>query len=215
MLHSAKGRSMTSVSREHSAPQQPELPIRTHLVQFSEDDASLIDAVSAFIGAGLEAGETCLLVATPSHRQSLEQRLQADGFDLALARDSGTFVSKDAAATLQSFLIDGEPDPIRFAEVVEPFIKEAAQRNRRVRVFGEIVALLWAQGKQATAIRLEDLWNELLTRSSFLLFCAYPLQAVSGSKHEAKFAQICQRHAHIVFPKSYTRLSEQEQEIAF
>lgn len=206
---------MTITLRGLSTPQQPELLTRTHLVQFSEDEASLIDAVSTFIGAGLAAGEVCILITTPSHLQSLEQRLQAEGFDLALARDSGTFLSRDAAMTLECFLSDGEPDPIRLAEVIEPLIAEAGQGGRRVRIFGEMVALLWTQGKRTAAVRLEAMWNERLTRSSFLLFCAYPIQAMSGSMHEAQFTQICQQHSHIVLPESYTRLSEQERGQAF
>src|SRR5581483_5543368 len=206
---------MTRTLRGFSAPQQPEPLTRTHLVQFSEDEASLIDAVSTFIGAGLAAEEVCILITTPSHLQSLEQRLQAEGFDLALARDSGIFISRDAAMTLECFLIDGEPDPIRFAEVIKPLIEEAGQRNCRVRIFGEMVALLWAQGKRTAAVRLEAVWNEFLTRSSFLLFCAYPIQAMSGSRHEAQFTQICRQHSHIVLPESYTRLSERERGQAF
>ena len=41
-------------------------------------------------------------------------------------------------------------------------------------VFGERVAVLWAQKKYDAAIRLEELWNEFVLTCSFYLFCAYP-----------------------------------------
>ncbi|HEY4386628.1 MAG TPA: PAS domain S-box protein, partial [Ktedonobacteraceae bacterium] len=84
-----------------------------------------------------------------------------------------------------------------------------------VRIFGEMVALLWAQGNRAAAIRLEDLWNELGQAYAFSLFCAYPMQGFGGSTHEAQFSQICQQHSQVVLPESYTQLSEQERLRAF
>jgi hypothetical protein len=48
-----------------------------------------------------------------------------------------------------------------------------------VRVYGEMVALLWADGQVAAALELEDLWNELGRRLPFSLFCGYPEQAVA------------------------------------
>ena len=206
---------MTIASTERHDAQGPELPVHAHLVQFSENDASLITTVSDFIGAGLRAGEACIVVANASHRESLEYHLRADGLDLTIAQEAGSYVSLDAAATLARFLFDGQPEPTRFVEVIGPIIEQAAQGSRRVRVFGEMVALLWAHGNRAAAIRLEDLWNELGQTQSFSLLCAYPMQGFGGSAHEAQFRQLCQQHSQIVLPESYTQLSEQERLRAF
>src|SRR5215813_10418056 len=35
-----------------------------HFVQFYESDVALVDAVSGYIGAGLETGEGCVVIAT-------------------------------------------------------------------------------------------------------------------------------------------------------
>ncbi|MDP9275804.1 MAG: MEDS domain-containing protein [Chloroflexota bacterium] len=43
-----------------------------------------------------------------------------------------------------------------------------------MRVFGEMVALLWAEGDRNGALVLEELWNDLTRRLSFPLLCAYP-----------------------------------------
>ena len=45
---------------------------------------------------------------------------------------------------------------------------------RRVRAFGEMVAVLWARGDQAATVRLEHLWHNLCQRHEFSLFCTYP-----------------------------------------
>ncbi len=194
---------------------QPERHVHEHVVQFSENDASLIRTVGTFIGDGLRAGESCIVVATQPHRDSLEQHLKADGLDPAIAQAVGSYISLDAAATLSRFVVDGEPEQERFAEVIGQLIKTAARGPRRVRVFGEMVALLWAGGKHSAALRLEDLWNELSETHSFHLFCAYPLQDVGGKAYEAAFARICRQHSQIIPSDGYTQLSEQERLRAF
>jgi hypothetical protein len=43
-----------------------------------------------------------------------------------------------------------------------------------VRVFGEMVSLLWDAGLIDAAVELEVLWNELGVQYPFSLLCAYP-----------------------------------------
>ena len=48
-----------------------------HFVQFYETDAFLIHSVSEFIGAGLRAGDACIVLATESHRRASLRSLGA------------------------------------------------------------------------------------------------------------------------------------------
>ncbi|HEX6108022.1 MAG TPA: PAS domain S-box protein [Ktedonobacteraceae bacterium] len=176
-----------------------------HFVQFCETDAFLIHSVSEFIGAGLRAGDACIVLATKPHRESLEERLEGDGLEVAAASVRGQYVSIDAAATLSKFMVDGEPSPESFAKVVGSMIARAA-KGRRVRVFGELVALLWADGNLAAAIRLEELWNDLGKIHAFSLLCAYPMHSFGGEVYELEFAEICKQHSHVIPAESYTRL---------
>ena len=192
-----------------------ELSQSEHFVQFRETDEFLINSVGEFIGTGLHAGEACIVIATQPHRESLEERLKEDGLDVATAQAAGSYVSLDAAATLAHFMVDGEPEPTRFTEVIGQIIEQAAQGSRRVRIFGEMVALLWAEGNRAAAIRLEDFWNDLGKTHVYSLFCAYPMQGFGGIEHEAQFTQICHQHSQVILPESYTHLSEQERLRAF
>src|SRR5205085_8276825 len=57
-----------------------------HIVQFYEQDAYLLETLSEYVRAGMEAGERCLVIATQEHRSALEDRLRDDGFDLAAAQ---------------------------------------------------------------------------------------------------------------------------------
>lgn len=184
-----------------------------HFVQFCETDAFLMNSVKEFIGTGLRAGEACIVVATQPHRESLEERLQEDGLEVAVACMQGQYISLDAAATLSQFMVDGEPSPVRFAEVLGSIIASAANGRGRVRIFGEMVALLWAGGNRAAAIHLEELWNDLASTRSFSLFCAYPMQGFGGEGYEGEFAEICQQHSQVIPAESYTALDDPQERL--
>ena len=194
--------------------QWSEMDTSEHFVQLYETDEFLLDSVSGFIGAGLGAGAACIVIATKAHREGLEERLQATGLDLAAASTRGTYLSLDAGETLSMFMVDGLPEPERFAEVVGSLIERAVKGRRRVRIFGEMVAQLWTEGNQVAAIRLEALWNELHhSTHSFSLFCAYPLHGFAGEGYGEQFTEICQQHSHVIPDESYTLLASPEERL--
>ena len=76
-------------------------------------------------------------------------------------------------------------------------MRTAAERSstRFVFAFGEMVALLYAAGNPAGAIRVEQLWNELAQRQSFSLYCAYPLSSLEKNLDVDALVEICAEHA--------------------
>jgi PAS domain S-box-containing protein/excisionase family DNA binding protein len=180
-----------------------EIGASEHLVQFYETDAFLLDAVRDFIGAALRAGDTAIVIATESHRAGLEERLQADGLDLAAC---GRYVSLDAADTLSRCMVDGAPAPGRFGDVVGDIVTRAAAGGRRVRIFGEMVALLAVAGNDGAAIRLEELWNDLQQRHAFALLCAYPMDHLGGEACAELVTDVCAAHSRVVPAESYAAL---------
>src|SRR5438552_7636492 len=140
-----------------------------HCILVYEDDAHLLDAVSRFTGSGLAAGEAVVVIATQPHRDYLEARLGAHGVDLASVCAEGQYVPLDAVETLSQIMIGGWPDQERFVNVVGGVIARAGSRYPRVRAFGEMVALLYAEGKEDATLQIEELWNDLATLHAFQL----------------------------------------------
>ncbi|HYB71110.1 MAG TPA: ATP-binding protein [Candidatus Bathyarchaeia archaeon] len=173
-----------------------------HFVQFYDGDASLIDALAAFVGAGLSAGEPCLVIATPEHRQALEAQLAVDGLDLSHFRATADYVALDAARTLDRIVVDDAPDPQRFARVMGELLPRSGS-GRRPRVFGEMVGLLLARGHVEATLRLETLWNELRDTHHFRLFCAYPISQLGDRGLAQPIAEICRHHARVVPAESF------------
>lgn len=191
-----------------------ESDLSAHFVQFYESDAFLEDAVSSFLGAGLGTGSACIMIAMPDHRAGIERLLESNGLDLDAARARNRYISLDAEEALARFMIDGQPDPEQFFAMLGGLMAQVSESQKPLRIFGEMVAVLWNEGKQRAALRLESLWNELSSISShFLLFCAYPMQSFVGEEYEEFFAQVCHEHAQVIPTESFTALADSEERL--
>jgi PAS domain S-box-containing protein len=77
-----------------------------------------------------------------------------------------------------------------------------------------MVALLWKNGKESAAIRLEELWNELQKKHSFALFCAYPMSECTREAHAEPFRGVCTAHSRVIPAESYTALIQPSERLA-
>ena len=89
---------------------------------------------------------------------------------------SGRLIFRSAEALLKIFMFNGIIDELKFQIIVGDLITKSktASLNGQVRVFGEVVNLLWMPNPRATE-RLEELWNGLIKIHSVPLLCAYSL----------------------------------------
>ena len=172
-----------------------------HVAGFYSDDRRLLDDLTQFVGAALKAGNAAIVVATESHRDSLLPRLQAYGLDVGAAIEQGRYVALDAAETISAFMVNDQPDPVRFLELLGDLIvtaREAAKgEHPRVSVFGECVNLLWVQGNAEAAIQMEKLGNKLTKIHDVDILCGYSLGSVVGGMDDRVFQRICAEHSAV------------------
>ena len=184
------------------APFQHSMEVaRRHEAGFYSDDASLLDGFTQFIGAALMVGNAAIVVATESHRDSLLQRLQAYGSDIGAAIVQGRYISLDAADTLSTFMVNDQPDPVRFLKVTRDLVVAAAKAAKgehpRVAACGECAPLLWARGNAEAAIRVEHLWDEIAKTYYVDILCGYPLGSFHSEQDSHIFQQICAAHSAV------------------
>ncbi len=182
-----------------------------HFAQFYEGDTYLMNSLHGYVKAGLIGGEAVIVVATAEHRMRLQELLESDGIDVVLASASGQYVALDAAETLEKFLVDGEPNAKRFKEVVGTILTRAAEGRQRVRAYGEMVALLWADGNHGGALALEGFWDELQKVRAFSLFCGYPLNGFQGEQLGTPLEQVCSAHTQVIPAESYVSLENRDE----
>jgi signal transduction histidine kinase len=181
--------------------------VSDHAVQFYDSDEYLCDVVAEYALDGVTARQPVLIVATPEHRAGIAARLTRLGVSPLL--EPG-IVMRDARETLEQFMTGPLLDDARCRSVLSALLRAASAERpeAQVRVFGEIVDLLWRDGHPVAALRLEEIWNELTEQHAFTLLCGYAMANFTRDTHARPFADICARHARVFPTEGYARMSE-------
>jgi signal transduction histidine kinase len=179
---------------------------QNHVVQFYESDAYLLDRVTSYIAPGLAQGDACVVIATPAHLQDLEDRLAASGLDMERLTRGGQYLPLDARALLMRMMHGRHLEAEVFRELIGDVINTALEGYGRVRAFGEMVALLWAEDNTETALHLEECWNDLQKTHDFSLVCGYPMSGFSRETLADMHEQVCGHHTQVIPAESYHAL---------
>lgn len=172
-----------------------------HVVQFYEaDEQRLIANVTQSLFDGYEQGAILMVVATKAHRDAFLRALAERGVDTESALKTGQIASLDADMMLRRFLNAGYPDAKKFDQSVGAAIRSATARShgRGLRVYGEMVGLLWQNGQYPAAIRLEQLWHALRQQVEFTLICGYPIDVFSKDFDPAIVDALLCAHSHLL-----------------
>ena len=177
-----------------------EISAGEHMMQIYEEDSALLDSPEAFVRSGVQRGEGVIVIATGDHLRALHDRLKFYGLDLAatIARDQ--YIPVDVDEILPEITVHGWPDEEVFVRRVTELLVRARGRLRwrRVRVFGELVSVMWALGNRDATHRLELIWHRLCATESFPLFCAYPRARFVAKGADARVQAICAAHSTVI-----------------
>jgi len=175
------------VSSSVALPEPADGPApRRHEIVFCSDDAGIIDCFSRFVAAALNAADAAIALATTPHRTRLLQELRTQDVDIDGAIERGTYLSFDA---------DVAPDRVQFLEAINSVRAAAATAGKarpRVAFCGERAGRLWAAGRPAEVVELEQFCAELADDVDVL--CAYP---VPFTEDDQELTRICAGHTAV------------------
>ncbi len=176
---------------------------RGHFVQFCGADERFLSAnVGRFLFEGLQAGEGLVVIATPERRDAFIGEVARLGGDPEAAIADGRFQLYDRDQTLGKICVAGQPNKDRFQTIVGGALENVP--TERIRAYGEMVGKLWSDGRRAEAILLEQMWNELQTKMTFLLFCSYAIDVFSDEFELSRIDEVLCTHTHL-FPGGLDR----------
>jgi MEDS: MEthanogen/methylotroph, DcmR Sensory domain len=164
-----------------------------HYVHLYQETRFLADAVAEYLRASLRAGEAAVVVATPAHRAAFLERLDAQD-----AIREGRLELLDAEQTLGRLMAGDMPRWQPFREIVGGVVADLCARYPGVRAYGEMVDLLWQQGRRDAALTLESYWRELGRDHAFSLFCAYRMDPFDSQAYGGPLESVCDAHSHLV-----------------
>jgi hypothetical protein len=171
-----------------------------HIVQTYQDPAFLADAVAEYLGSGLRRGEAAIVIARPQHVARFQEKLGTPA-------DRGQLIILDAEETLARFMADGMPQWNAFHEVIGGLIAQVRLQYPAVRAYGEMVDILWQEGRREAAIRLEEFWNELTRLQTFSLFCAYAMDHLDAASYSG-LESVCRTHTHFLPTRDHQQLNQ-------
>lgn len=167
-----------------------------HFVEFYQDEDGLLENLRRFVGGGIANGDPCIVIATSDHTEILKELLIQSKVNV----DKIHFL--DARETLEKFMKDSLPDKRLFNETVGGLLSKSGAKGKSIRAFGEMVALLWAEGNHAGAVLLEQLWNDISRDHKLTLFCAYPAHHFESKAHSTMLEGLSNLHSSSLVPKA-------------
>ena len=103
----------------------------------------------------------------------------------------------DADEVLTRLMVGNRPDAERFENTINPIVDRAAGgRKRLVRIYGEMVDVLWSSAREEAALSLEILWHQFIAGRKCSLLCGYSSDVCPTEG----FNTICDRHSHVMPP---------------
>lgn len=168
-----------------------------HFLQIYETDEVFIDSLEAFVCAGITNHDGVIIIATESHLDSLNERL-AKKYNINRLISSRHYITLNAEDVLNEILNGDEIDEKRFRALVDNLLRSVYREpGSVVRVFGELVALLWGHGNRKATIQLEKLWENICSAGTICLFCAYPKMGFRQDAIES-LHHICSCHNNLI-----------------
>ena len=168
-----------------------------HVVQIYDDEQSFLSLLEGFVTGGFDANDCVVVIATEEHLHALENRLRFKGYNLFELKLQNQYVPLSAHDTLSEFMINNWPDEVLFRHVMSRHIAKARTKQRNVRAFGEMVAMLYAKGHSGATVQLENLWNKICQIEGLILFCSYPRSVFNQSALEG-ILDICGTHSKMI-----------------
>lgn len=168
-----------------------------HFVQFYDNELFLLKGIKKIV----DSADCSIVIASKQHKKTLE--------DNRFLTATDTCSILEAEELLATFMVDSIPDRTRFFNTFAPLLSSLT-RHKKILIFGEMVALLWAEGNQRGAIALEQLCNELQRTYNFSLICAYPLNNLGGHHQTELFINVCSHHSQVLPSESYGALETAE-----
>ena len=178
------------------------VPPHCHAMTYFEDAAQLGAEIAAFVAEGLSVGQPALILTSPEHHVAIAAELRARGIDVASAVAAGDLQLADAEETLAGLIGEnGLPDAAVYHRNVGRVVQDLLDgRSGPVRIFGDMVDLLWQRGQYDAAMRIELLSNQLAVLHPISVICGYSMGHFF--KKTQKLTAVEQLHGRIHEPRS-------------
>jgi len=167
-------------------------PTADHRVQFYRSPEYMCSCVADFAVEGIEKKAAVVIVFIKrTHevifRRALHERNQ--NMDHLIGQQQLTVI--DCEGYVPSLLENGLPTMERVMAAVKDILDAGYRRYGYIYLFGIGVDVLCSQGNIDGAIRLEEIWTDIMKQYPMSMMCGYDLASFYKAEASLKFKQIC------------------------
>jgi hypothetical protein len=173
---------------EFNAPQ--------HIVELFDSIESLVDTVSAFVSDGLSKGDRALVLMRLAQWNSVASKLTSRHVALSEAIASGRLTVLDGTRTLARIMPHGSPCRGLFEEVIGKTVRRICAAGARLRVYGDLMDVLAADGNFQGAHELEKMWSDLTRQEPVTVLCGYSAATFDNADAGETLKSICRSHTN-------------------
>jgi len=168
-----------------------------HVAQFYQSDKVYFNTLAGFVQQAFSSNENVMMIASESHLNGLEHRLEDIGFNIDELISDSKFIPLDVEEVISEFMIDGKMDESRLNETLSSLYVRAGYNRRRFRLCGEIAPVLLAHGYTEIAKRVEHLTEIANRQNHVCVYCLYPAN-IFGADSMNLAKTISDNHSRII-----------------
>ncbi len=169
---------------------------RSHVVEFYSAEFPA-DRVADRLVRALEAGHAAVAVAATHHLGALRVAFTARGVDVSTMLSTQRLALLDADELHRRVRLPSGVDLQAFEALVLPALLPLIEQCGEVVLYGELVDRFAQAGDHASAIALEDWWNEKIARYPITLSCGYSLSSFADGTGVSAFQHVCDTHGAV------------------
>jgi MEDS: MEthanogen/methylotroph, DcmR Sensory domain len=171
---------------------------RFHAAHFFRDEDALAALVADFLIDGFTASQPAVVIASQRHLDRILEKLHEHSLDIDRLEAEHRLFSVEAETLLATIMSGGLPDAARVRAEVIPLIEQACagRADCTVRLYGDLVNLLWNEGETGAALVLEEIWNDLTRERDVAVLCGYAMAGLY--KRTAAPDYVLRFHTHLV-----------------
>lgn len=167
-----------------------------HVLQVYDNDGVFLDTLTGFVQAALKADENAVVVATESHLNALESRLETYGFDIEMLISQSRFIPINVDEIISDIMTNGQLNESHLSRLNTSFLQKVGRNQKKFRICGEVAPTLLAHGHTESAIRLEELADIHNHENPACVLCAYPKSIFNDEVKN--LGRICNAHSKLI-----------------
>jgi hypothetical protein len=168
-----------------------------HIAQVYRDAGFLAEWARCFIEAGLRAGEGAVVLCTLPLWETIRERLEAHGVDVAGAAARSQLYRAGVHSILLEWM-SGRCSQTAFDIAAGRAIEQMLQRYPAVRVFSELADVLLAKDDRILALNVQRAWNTLLRGRPVAVLSAWRLESLDPSSYRTRLESLYLAHDRVL-----------------